>query len=55
MNVETGMETALNIIDKEPYYLATGNEIRMFQAALPVMLKGPTGCGKTRFVEYMAP
>lgn len=58
MNDETGMETAFNIIDQEPYYLATGNEIRMFQAAydirLPVMLKGPTGCGKTRFVEYMA-
>ena len=45
-------------IDKEPYYLGTGNEIRMFEAAskasLPVMLKGPTGCGKTRFVEYMS-
>ena len=58
MSHETGMETALNIIDKEPYYLAIGNEIKMFQAAydirLPVMLKGPTGCGKTRFVEYMA-
>jgi len=58
MNYETGIDTALNIIGKEPYYLETGNEIRMFQAAydirLPVMLKGPTGCGKTRFVEYMA-
>jgi len=58
MNNETGMGTAFNVIDQEPYYLATGNEIRMFQAAydirLPVMLKGPTGCGKTRFVEYMA-
>ena len=46
-----GMET-------EPYYLETGNEIGMFTAAyearLPVMLKGPTGCGKTRFVEHMA-
>ncbi len=45
-------------IEKEPYYLETGNEISMFEAAfesrLPVMLKGPTGCGKTRFVEYMA-
>jgi nitric oxide reductase NorQ protein len=58
MNDETGMETALNVIDKKPYYIATGNETGMFQAAfdirLPVMLKGPTGCGKTRFVEYMA-
>ena len=45
-------------IDTEPFYLDTGNEIRMFEAAaaarLPVMLKGPTGCGKTRFVEHMA-
>jgi len=45
-------------IDIEPFYLDTGDEIRVFEAAasacLPVMLKGPTGCGKTRFVEYMA-
>ncbi|QTA78029.1 AAA family ATPase [Desulfonema limicola] len=45
-------------IKKEPYYLASGNEIELFEAAyssrLPVMLKGPTGCGKTRFVEHMA-
>ncbi|MBI3302330.1 MAG: AAA family ATPase, partial [Deltaproteobacteria bacterium] len=41
-----------------PYYLPIGDEIDIFQAAydcrLPVLLKGPTGCGKTRFVEYMA-
>lgn len=41
-----------------PYYRATGVEVGLFQSAyrerLPVMLKGPTGCGKTRFVEYMA-
>ena len=41
-----------------PYYLPLGNEIELFRAcherALPVMLKGPTGCGKTRFVEHMA-
>jgi len=45
-------------IQKEPYYRSTGVEIELFEAAyrerLPVMLKGPTGCGKTRFVEYMA-
>jgi len=45
-------------IKKEPYYLETKNEVALFEAAydarLPVMLKGPTGCGKTRFVEYMA-
>ncbi len=41
-----------------PYYLPSNNEIPLFEAAyqarLPVILKGPTGCGKTRFVEYMA-
>jgi nitric oxide reductase NorQ protein len=41
-----------------PYYLPSKNEIPLFEAAyqarLPVILKGPTGCGKTRFVEYMA-
>ena len=42
----------------EPFYVSTASEIDLFVAAhkmkLPVMLKGPTGCGKTRFVEYMA-
>ena len=46
------------IISEEPYYLPCGNEIDIFNASydsrLPVMLKGPTGCGKTRFVESMA-
>ena len=45
-------------ISDEPFYQATGEEIDVFQAAaasqLPVLLKGPTGCGKTRFVEHMA-
>ncbi|MGA0533835.1 CbbQ/NirQ/NorQ/GpvN family protein [Hansschlegelia sp. KR7-227] len=45
-------------IRDEPYYRAVGDEVDMFAAAyacrLPVMLKGPTGCGKTRFVEHMA-
>ncbi|MEA3409965.1 MAG: CbbQ/NirQ/NorQ/GpvN family protein [Pseudomonadota bacterium] len=46
------------LITKEPYYRAVGNEIDMYNAAyaarMPVMLKGPTGCGKSRFVESMA-
>ena len=46
------------LIANEPYYRAVGNEIDMYEAAyaarMPVMLKGPTGCGKSRFVEYMA-
>ena len=41
-----------------PYYLPTGDEIAVFEMCharrLPLMLKGPTGCGKTRFVEHMA-
>ncbi|MBR2690462.1 MAG: CbbQ/NirQ/NorQ/GpvN family protein [Aquamicrobium sp.] len=45
-------------IDREPYYRSVGHEVALFQAAygarMPVMLKGPTGCGKTRFVEHMA-
>src|SRR5215210_744487 len=43
-------------LTKEPYYLPLGNEVELFESAyhagLPVMLKGPTGCGKTRFVEH---
>lgn len=46
------------LVGEEPYYRAVGDEIEMYQAAydvrMPVMLKGPTGCGKSRFVEYMA-
>lgn len=41
-----------------PFYLASGGEVGLFEQAahlqLPVLLKGPTGCGKTRFVEHMA-
>ena len=44
--------------EEEPYYVPVGDEVELFQAAwdskVPVLLKGPTGCGKTRFVEYMA-
>jgi nitric oxide reductase NorQ protein len=45
-------------ISREPYYLSVRDEVAIFETAykakLPVMLKGPTGCGKTRFVEAMA-
>src|SRR5438445_12167448 len=45
-------------IAEEPYYLPVDHEVDLFESAhaahLPVILKGPTGCGKTRFVEYMA-
>ena len=46
------------VMHEEPYYRPVGNEIALYEAAyaarMPMMLKGPTGCGKTRFVEYMA-
>ena len=52
------VEPVTEIIKTEPYYAAQGDEVTIFEAAwrnqLPVLLKGPTGCGKTRFMEYMA-
>ena len=46
------------LVREEPYYRPVADEVELYEAAysvrMPVMLKGPTGCGKTRFVEYMA-
>jgi nitric oxide reductase NorQ protein len=46
------------VIKEQPFYVPTADEIEIFEAAyrqrVPVLLKGPTGTGKTRFVEYMA-
>ncbi len=45
-------------IKKEPYYRPVADEVELFEAAyavrMPMMMKGPTGCGKTRFIEYVA-
>lgn len=45
-------------VHEEPFYHAQGEEVELYEAAyaarLPVMVKGPTGCGKSRFIEYMA-
>jgi len=45
-------------LDVEPYYVPIEDEVELFEAAykqkLPLIFKGPTGCGKTRFVEYMS-
>lgn len=53
-----GVKPEEYFIESEPYYEPVGNEITVFEAAynnrLPVLLKGPTGCGKTRFMEHMA-
>jgi nitric oxide reductase NorQ protein len=50
--------TRIRAATEAPYYRPVGNEVEVFRAAarrgLPVLLKGPTGCGKTRFVEAMA-
>jgi len=45
-------------ISTEPFYKPVTDEVELYEAAynarMPMMLKGPTGCGKSRFVEYMA-
>jgi len=45
-------------IEDEPFYLPIRDEIELFTIAfenkLPLMMKGPTGCGKTRFISFMA-
>ena len=57
MSIEA-IRTQQSSITEEPYYEPVNDEINVFAAAynnqLPVLLKGPTGCGKTRFIEYMA-
>ena len=56
-NNETEVQAGYGLTEA-PWYLPTGDEVEIFMAAyaqrLPVLLKGPTGCGKTRFVEHMA-
>ena len=57
-NATRALASPLVLPGAEPYYHPLGDETDVFAAAarscLPVMLKGPTGCGKTRFVEHMA-
>jgi len=62
LQIESGadvsLEQGVRWLEREPYYMAAGDEIDVFlrchQRGMPVMLKGPTGCGKTRFIEHMA-
>src|SRR6476659_159358 len=59
-NLTSGLslEHGVRWFPHEPYYLEAGSEVSVFtrchERGLPVMLKGPTGCGKTRFIEHMA-
>lgn len=61
-NMENNMSKNIRIdehlISAEPYYLYLGNELELAEAAyrsgIPLLLKGPTGCGKTRFMQYLA-
>ena len=47
-----------HLIEQEPFYLPVDKEIEIavaaYESRLPLLLKGPTGCGKTRFMQYMA-
>ncbi len=56
MNIDIHMDEYL--VTEEPFYAPQQDEIALFEAAyanrIPVLLKGPTGCGKTRFMEHMA-
>ncbi len=61
MATDTGFRESLveeYVVEKEPFYLPLSDEVEVFSAAyrqrVPVLLKGPTGTGKTRFIEYMA-
>lgn len=51
-------DTAQYFVTSEPYYQSQADEVELYTAAyagrLPVMVKGPTGCGKSRFIEHMA-
>ena len=54
----TDINTDQYKITEQPFYEAQADEVALYEAAyaarLPVMIKGPTGCGKSRFIEHMA-
>ena len=58
MNQATILKPEEYYIKEQPFYESVGDEIAIFESAyqnkLPILLKGPTGCGKTRFMEHMA-
>ncbi len=58
MAVNPSQRTSSYRIEEKPFYLPIADEVEVFERAwaeqIPLLLKGPTGCGKTRFVEFMA-
>ncbi len=56
--MQTDQRIDEHLISKEPYYLPLADEVELAEAAyssgLPLLLKGPTGCGKTRFMQFLA-
>lgn len=58
INPHNAISDSQYIVKDEPYYMPSSDEIEIFNIAfeenIPVLLKGPTGCGKTRFMEYMS-
>jgi len=56
--LDTTTAAISSVENAQPFYKPQGNEIALFEHAwkhqLPVMIKGPTGCGKTRFIQHMA-
>ncbi|MDX1796517.1 MAG: AAA family ATPase, partial [Hydrogenovibrio sp.] len=58
MSEINALDPSQYLIKDEPFYQPVSDEVELFESAyasrMPMMLKGPTGCGKSRFVEYMA-
>jgi nitric oxide reductase NorQ protein len=55
---QTSVDAQQYRVGEEPYYEPVGNELALYESAyqvrMPMMIKGPTGCGKSRFIEHMA-
>jgi len=58
MSEVNAVDPSQYLIKDEPFYRPVADEVELFESGyasrMPIMLKGPTGCGKSRFVEYMA-
>ena len=56
--MKTNIRLEEHCVEHEPFYLPISDEIKLaeasYQSGLPLLLKGPTGCGKTRFMQYLA-